>query len=407
MTAKGNGSCREEIRCGSAHGVRPRFRRQPPEAAGRRPGRRGGLWPSAPATTATTVTIAVLAILVASSSCRRSAEPTPTTPSTSSVASGQPQAGVSGEREKVLFDCDIGSDIDDAYATALLLASPEIELVGITVGHARTADRAPLALRMLWETGLDHIPVHVGRETPLVTLRDGEPHEQFAEAPYQRQFHWARGFDRLKPREQPAAEFIVETLRAAPGEITLLTVGPVTNIGDALEIDPDVLGNAKRVVSMYGSIRSGYDGGEAQREWNVLADAASSRVFDAAVQAGGANVVYVPLDVTDHVRLDADRRLHLHMRGTPLTDAVTSLYSLWRDEEKGQTTPRLFDAVAVGFILWPDLFGVERGRVTVDERSMTLFEPGAEPTSTVALEIDDAEFIERMVARYLEQELRR
>lgn len=322
-------------------------------------------------------------------------------------AAGQPEAGAADEREKVLFDCDIGSDIDDAYALALLLASPEIELVGITVGHARTADRAPLALRMLWEAGLQHIPVHVGRETALVVTRDGTPHEQFSEAPYQRQFHWARGFDEQKPQARPAAEFIVETLNAAPGEITLLTVGPVTNIGDALELDADVLKKAKRVVSMYGSIRSGYDGGDAQREWNVLADAASSKLFDAGVQAGGADVVYIPLDVTDHVRLDAERRLHLHMRDTPLTDAVTALYALWRNEERNQTTPRLFDAVAVGYILWPDLFGLEHGRVTVDERSMTLFEAGAEPASTVALEIDDAAFIQRMMARFLEQNLRR
>jgi len=330
----------------------------------------------------------------------------------STSAVGQTAGGVEREQErrstlKVLFDCDIGSDIDDAYALALLLASPEIELVGITVGHARTADRAPLALRMLWESGLEHVPVHVGRETPLVTLRDGRPHEDFGTAPYQRQFYWARGFDELQARELPAAEFIVETLTASPGEITLLTVGPVTNIGDAVLIDADVLAKAKRVVSMYGSIRSGYDGGDAQREWNVLADAESSVRFDAAVQAGGTDVVYIPLDVTDHVRLNADRRLHLMMRGTPLTDAVTSLYSLWRNEERGQTTPRLFDAVAVGFLLWPDLFGLERGRVKVDERSMTLFEPGAAPASTVALEIDDEEFIQRMVVRFLEQNLRR
>ena len=322
-------------------------------------------------------------------------------------AFGQPEGGAVVERTKVLFDCDVGSDIDDAYAMALLLASPEIELVGITVGHARTPDRALLALRMLYETGLDHIPVYVGRETALVTLRDGEPHDEFKQAPYNRQFHWGRGFDEIEPESQPAAEFIVETLGANPGEITLLTVGPVTNIGDALLLDPNVLKNAKRVVSMYGSIRSGYEGGEAQREWNVLADAASSMRFDAAVQAGGTDVVYIPLDVTDHVRLDAERRLHLFMRGTPITDAVTSLYSLWRDEERGQTTPRLFDAVAVGFLLWPDLFGLERGRVTVDERSMTLFEPGAEPSSTVALEIDAAAFIERMIVRYLEQNLSR
>ena len=325
----------------------------------------------------------------------------------SGAAVGQPEAGPAGDREKVLFDCDIGSDIDDAYAMALLLASPEIELVGITVGHARTPDRALLALRMLYETGLDHIPVYVGRETALVTTRDGKPHDEFETAPYNRQFHWGRGFDEIEPESQPAAEFIVETLSANPGEITLLTVGPVTNIGDALLLDPDVLKHAKRVVSMYGSIRSGYDGGEAQREWNVLADAASSMRFDQAVQRGGTDVVYIPLDVTDHVRLDAERRLHLFMRGTPLTNAVTSLYSLWRDEERGQTTPRLFDAVAVGFLLWPDLFGLEHGRVTVDERSMTLFEPGAEPASTVALTIDDAEFVERMVVRYLEQNLSR
>ena len=89
------------------------------------------------------------------------------------------------------------------------------------------------------------------------------------------------------------------------------------------------------------------------------------------------------------------------MRGTPLTDAVSALYSLWRNEERNQTTPRLFDAVAVGYLLWPDLFGLEHGRVTVDERSMTLFEPGMEPASTVALEVDTAAFIERMMLRFL------
>ena len=324
----------------------------------------------------------------------------------SASAPAQPSPESAGEREKVLFDCDIGGDIDDAYALALLLASPEIELVGITVGHARTADRALVALRMLYETGLDHIPVYVGRETPLISKRDAQPDDDFKRAPYDRQFHWGRGFDELAPQAQPAAEFIVETLRADPGEITLLTVGPVTNIGDALLLDPDILKRAKRVVSMYGSVRVGYDGADPQPEWNVFADAASSLRFDQAVQAGGVEVVYVPLDVTDHVRLDAERRLHLFMRGTPLTDAVTALYALWRGQ-RDQTTPRLFDAVAVGAILWPDLFGFEHGRVTTDERSMTLFEPGAEPASTVALTIDDAEFIERMVVRYLEQNLSR
>ena len=72
------------------------------------------------------------------------------------------------ERLKVILDSDLGSDIDDAFALALLLASPELEIVGITLGHGQTDKRGRLACRLLYETGREDIPVALGKSTPLV-----------------------------------------------------------------------------------------------------------------------------------------------------------------------------------------------------------------------------------------------
>ncbi len=169
------------------------------------------------------------------------------------------------QKQKIIFDCDLGGDIDDAYAIALILSSPEFDVLGIVMDYGNTPKRAQVACRMLYETGREDIPVVVGRKTD-----DG----------YAPQFHWAEGFDKVKPIRQNGADFIIENLRKYPNEIILFTVGPVPNMMDVLKKDKKVLQLAKEVYSMFGSFYMGYSGGPVpSAEWNVKADVEASEMF--------------------------------------------------------------------------------------------------------------------------------
>jgi len=302
------------------------------------------------------------------------------------------------ERQKVIFDCDLAGDVDDAFAAALLLASPEIEVLGFVMDHGNTPKRAQVACRLLYETGCENIPVVVGAPTPGIVGVDtgiaGDSH----------QFVWGESFDRVRPIRQDAAAFIVAQLRKYPGEVVLLTVGPVCNLPEVIKRDPGALPLAKRIVSMFGSFRMGYDGGPVpSAEWNVRADIKAAQAFTSC----GVPITYVGLDVTTFVKLDEANRTRLLFRQSPLTNALCGLYSLWRYESYAQPDANLFDAVAVGVVLWPELFTSERAHVRVTDAGFTVIDDHGEPNAEVVLTIDQEEFIRRIMSRYVHQNLGR
>ncbi len=142
------------------------------------------------------------------------------------------------EKQKIILDCDLGGDIDDAFAVAMMLtAQDEFDILGICMDYGNTEARGRIALRMLYETGMDHIPVYIGRKTGKGGVSQSE---------------YGRGFDEIEPQVQGAAEFIVTTLNAYPGEVILFTVGPVPNMKDVIELDNKALSNAKHIYSMFG-----------------------------------------------------------------------------------------------------------------------------------------------------------
>ena len=302
------------------------------------------------------------------------------------------------QKQKVIFDCDLGGDIDDAFAVALLLTSQEeLEVLGITLGHGNTPGRGELAMKILYETGMEHIPVYLGDHTPTVVG------EQTALEGYSTQMTWSRGFDRLLPEKEHAADFIIRMLNRYPGEVILFTVGPVDNVAAMLERDPDILKKARRVVSMFGSIEKGYGGGAPSAEWNVRGSIAAGKML----MQSGANITLAPLDVTDHVILGNDYLTAIAMRKTPLTDALGSLYALWYRHADWAVHPKMFDGVAIGMVLWPELFTTGEAHVYVDDRGYTRVDPDRAPNCTVGVTIRDREFIDRMARRILEQDLGR
>ena len=284
---------------------------------------------------------------------------------------------------RIILDTDIGSDIDDAYALALILCSPELELVGITIANNDTAARAKLALKMLHECGRDDVPVAVGRATDTGGSVNQAP--------------WAEDYTATAPIGQSAAEFLVEQVNAAPGEITIIPIGPFTNVGDALKLDPE-LGHKCDFVIMGGCV--GWPEGatpEIKPEYNIVTDVPASQ----AMLSCGAPLVMVPLDATYQVKLEAANRERLLNAGTPLTDGLVGMLNCW----PGQT-PVLHDPLAVGMAVDETLCGLAELCIVCDDEGHTRPVEG-EPNMRVAVTPHVGRFLMLLMERLLGQRLGR
>jgi purine nucleosidase len=281
--------------------------------------------------------------------------------------------------EKIIIDTDIGDDIDDAFAVALALKSPELQILGITTEFGDTGIRANLLDRMLEEAGRSDIPVAVGIQTNAKTSLGQRPYADGGH--FQRRLH------------EHAVEFILNQIELFPGEITLVTIGPLVNVGAIIDRDPQTFKKLKRVVSMGGSIDRGYGDPYApptppQPEWNILNDVASAK----KLFASGVPVYLMPLDSTQ-LKLDEVRREYLFRQGTPITDALVILYHQW-----GQQTPTLYDPMTIAFIDDPKLCPVQPMKITVDDKGMTLRGTGT-PNAQVCLHSDSEAFFQFYLGR--------
>ena len=293
------------------------------------------------------------------------------------------------EKQKIIFDCDLGGDIDDAFAVALVLASPEFDILGIVMDQGDTPRRAQVACRLLYEVGREDIPVVVGRKT----------NDYFTS-----QFHWGAGFEKVKPVRQEAADFIIDILRKYPDEVILFTVGPVPNMMDVIKKDPGALKLAKQVYSMFGSFYMGYDTGPIiSPEWNVRGDAEAARMF----VESGADITFAGLDVTTYVKLNEGYRNKLIARQSPLTNALMALYTLWGYESYAHPDPTLHDVVAVGMYLWPELYTTRTAHVKVIEGGYTVIDESKTPNVRIGMSIQKDEFLKRVMERLLTQNIGR
>jgi purine nucleosidase len=291
-----------------------------------------------------------------------------------------PSAPTQTAPEKVIIDTDIGDDIDDAFAVALAIKSPELQVLGIETTFGDTETRARILDRFLGELGRSDIPVLMGGRTSAKT--------SISQGPYADGSHWA------KSSHGDAVDFLLDEIRRYPGEITLIGIGPLMNVGEAIDRDLSTFHKLKRVVIMGGSIRRGYgDFGynnhvPPQPEWNILNDVASAQ----KLFASGVPLYVMPLDSTQ-LKLDEVKRAFLFMRGTPVTDQLTILYHLWAQE-----TPTLFDPMTVAFVLDPELCPVTPLHIRVDEKGYTREEPGA-PNAEVCLDSKPDDFFQFYLKR--------
>ena len=289
----------------------------------------------------------------------------------------------SAEPQLVILDTDIGDDIDDAFALALALKSPELKILGVTTTFGNTELRGRLVDRYLKAVGRSDIPVFAG---PMTT-----------DSPMTQAAYAMRAADR---KFGDGAEFILSEAREHPGQITLIGIGPHVTVQAAIEHDPVTFRKLKRVVIMGGSIERGY-GTDAQGkpnppqpEWNIRCDPAGAK----ALLASGVPVFMMPLDSTQ-VPLEAEMRETIFAHGSSLTDQLTLLYHQWMGGSAGHsTTPTLFDPVAVTYTFRPDLCPAKAMHIDVDDKGLTSAGPGT-PNAQVCLQSDEKRFLDLLLSR--------
>ena len=259
------------------------------------------------------------------------------------------------ERQKVILDTDIGDDIDDAYALTLALHSPEFEILGVTTAWGDTALRARLAARLLMTDGANKIPV-----LPGVPTHSKSNFSQRA---------WAAAGP--APARGSAVDFLLAQARRYPHQITLIAVGPLTNLAAAIDRDPSGFRLFNRVVLMGGSIHCGYGNPRAipppppQPEYNIAMDPAAAR----KLLASGVPIFMMPLDSTQW-KLDDSKLAQVAARSTPATDALLVLTTEWLLATH-QHVPTLFDAMAVTYALRPDICPTTPLRLQVEDNGFT------------------------------------
>lgn len=315
--------------------------------------------------------LTILLCLLAASSKFARAQKTPATP------------------QKVILDTDIGDDIDDAYALSLVLTSPELKLLGVTTAWGNTGLRAQLVEGLLCETGKQDIPVFVGVPTKANNV--------FTQA------SWASRFPRTADMDSDAIAWMAKTIRANPGQITLIEIAPLSNVGALIDRDPAAFHMLKRVVMMGGSIHRGYgDLGYAPNrgpsaEYNIAMDvAAAKKLF-----ASGVPITMAPLDSTQ-LKLDEVMRSILFHKSTPLTDSLEVLTQEWGGENSA--TPTLFDVMAVEATIDSDLCPSQPMHIEVDDAGYTRPKSG-KTNAMVCLHSDSDRFFQFLLPRLMEQRL--
>jgi len=283
----------------------------------------------------------------------------------------------------VILDTDIGDDIDDAFALALALRSPELRILGITTAFGDTELRARLVDRYLSAVGRRDIPVAAGVPTPANNV--------FTQRAYAE--HGVAG------KHRDGVAFLLEEIKAHPGEITLIAIGPLFDLQAAIERDPMTFRKLKRVVLMGGSVYRGYDGQNGERrgpdaEWNINRDPAGLP----ALLASGVPLFMMPLDSTQ-VHLETKERDEIFAHGSPLTDQLTLLYHQWRSgTDWHPDAPTLYDPVAVTYAIHPELCPTTPMRLEVDDKGFTRPVEG-ESNAQVCLKSDEKGFLELLLGR--------
>jgi inosine-uridine nucleoside N-ribohydrolase len=298
---------------------------------------------------------------------------------------------VAGEaRIPVILDTDMGDDIDDTWALAYLLKSPQFELKLVTTTFGKASYRARLVAKLLTVAQRTDVAVGLGAggmdggDKILGWIAD------FPLTAYKGSVH------------QDGVQALIDTIEAAKEPITLISIGPSDTAAAALAKRPDIAGKV-RFVGMQGSVRKGYDGGAPSPEWNVKVNIPAAKK---ALLAPWKEMTITPLDTCALVRVKGERFAALKRSNDPLVKALLENYRVWAGkksvDELGESSI-LFDTVAV-YLALPGprtLTTLEDLRITVGDDGSTQISPSGMPMRVATSWTSLDGYVEQLVATLL------
>ena len=293
--------------------------------------------------------------------------------------------------KKIILDTDIGDDVDDALALTFALLCGEIELVGVTTVFRDTARRAELACCVLDALGRGDVPVFAGLGKPLF---DSHARSRAAiESHRPRQMEAIQRYTgRSRPAPGRAVEFIVDTIMSGDGDITLVPIGPLTNVAAAFTLEPR-LAEKTTICLMGGCV------GRLTAEWNIHCDPEAAHV----VFGAGARITMVGLDVTEACRLSTAQVDAIGSVDRTINRLCFDLIRLWR-EDSGREHPILHDPLAVAMVFDPTICEMRSRAIHVETRSdrlngatVTIRSDATESNAEVCVDVESERFVRHFV----------
>lgn len=283
---------------------------------------------------------------------------------------------------KILIDTDIGGDVDDALALAMLLSSSdEIEIVGITNVYLANAWRAGVTKQILKVYGREEIPVCTGAEKPLIGWWDES-----------RIPNSSPDYGQFRGETLPhAADFIIRMAEDVEN-LTVLAIGPLTNLGLALAKAPHIASRI-RILMMGGQVN------KAHPEWNIVCDPEAARI----VFESGADIRMVGLDVTNRCQFTREEVDFVKSAGNPRAEMLGQMMEIFI--EKFGYLPILHDPLAAAVLLWDDIVTFQEKKILVETggqytRGLTVdCDWGDGMTVQVAVDVDAPEFKRRLIQK--------
>jgi len=288
----------------------------------------------------------------------------------------------------VILDTDIGEDIDDTWALCQLLKTPEINPMLVTTGTEDTTYRAKIACKFLEIAGRMDVPVGIGEPTP------GDRRNK-TQAAWVEDYALSRYPGRL---HRDGVGALIDTVRAAMEPVTLVCIGPLTNIRLALERAPEI---ARRChfVGMHGSVATGLNGKAGGiPENNVIRDLRASQ---AVFAADWLSVTITPLDSCGVVVLAGERYRALRQSADPAMAAVIENYRLWRHvgDRFEICSSVLYDTVAIHLAHSEAFLRMEEMRILVADDGCTVPEPHGRPMRVATGWLDLEGYLDALTTR--------
>jgi len=285
-------------------------------------------------------------------------------------------------RIPIILDTDIGDSIDDALALAFALNSPELDVRVVNTVIDEVESKTRLAWKMLGIYNRRDIALAMGAPEPLLDPTMTTSSKEFDVL--------TRNDVVPDAARRRAANLIIDTALQSRGKITIVAIGPLTNIALALKMDPRIRNTIERIVIMGGAYLS------TEAEYNIKRDRAAAEI----VFQSGLPVTAVGLDVTSPLKLreqDVDR---LRLSNDPTGNFLIRLIEL-AEEQTHDATPTLYDPLAIAAVFRPDLLGLQPGTVDVSlsGTGQTRFTPAPGSKTQAAVNVNAAAFLDLFMER--------